>query len=134
MYAEGLKGDSGGVYWVQNLKAVQLSLLIYILLMTGVLYERATSKLCGTVAMGSLIYWKYAYDLFMRERKMDSLSFEELKEYEGEHRDQDKGRGKRDQHYNGSHNLHDKPRSSSAAAQAKDKGGHATIFRTKLCC
>jgi len=88
MYAESLKGDSGGLYWAAELRCIQLSILIFILLMTGVLYERASTKLCGSIAMGSLIYWKYSYDRFMREHKMESLSFQQLKEFEREHETQ----------------------------------------------
>mmetsp|Transcript_30999 Transcript_30999/g.78051 ORF Transcript_30999/g.78051 Transcript_30999/m.78051 type:complete len:229 (-) Transcript_30999:23-709(-) len=93
MYAETLKGDMGGFFWTTQLQSIQLSMLIYILLMGGVLFERANSRICPAIAMASLLYWKYSYDRFQREHKVESLSFQQLKDLEEAHEDGAQGNG-----------------------------------------
>lgn len=81
MYAETLKGDTGGSFWLMQLKCLQLALIIYILLMAGVLYERKGWE-CGLISGCSILYWKFSYDKDNREFKMETLDFREIRDLE----------------------------------------------------
>jgi len=80
-HAETRKGDSGGIHWETQIKNVQYALLIYILLMTGVLYERK-NWICALIAAASVTYWKYVMDKAAREVKVETLSFAEIRSVE----------------------------------------------------
>mmetsp|Transcript_137449 Transcript_137449/g.439097 ORF Transcript_137449/g.439097 Transcript_137449/m.439097 type:complete len:953 (+) Transcript_137449:94-2952(+) len=82
-FAETTKGDSGGIHWSYQLKSVQASLVIFIVLMTGVLFERK-SWVCGGIAASSGIYWKYMFDKGLREFKLDVIGFTELRDMEAD--------------------------------------------------
>ncbi|CAL1129548.1 unnamed protein product, partial [Cladocopium goreaui] len=50
VYSETKKADLGGVFWITQLRHIQQGVLIYIILMTGVLLERANSIIPGVIA------------------------------------------------------------------------------------
>jgi len=56
VYAETRKPDIGGHFWVTSLKQCHYGLLIYVLCMTGVLIERARTRVPGAVAFCSIFY------------------------------------------------------------------------------
>eukprot|EP00928_Gymnodinium_smaydae_P078981 TRINITY_DN63019_c0_g1_i1.p1 TRINITY_DN63019_c0_g1~~TRINITY_DN63019_c0_g1_i1.p1 ORF type:complete len:933 (-),score=229.92 TRINITY_DN63019_c0_g1_i1:79-2877(-) len=58
-FAETRKPDLGGLFWVQALRQMFVGLLLFVLLMVGVLEERAATVKPGLFAAGSLVllYW-----------------------------------------------------------------------------
>jgi len=58
-YAETKKNDLGGLHWVKQLEHVNLSLLIYITMMTGILLIQAESKWPAFVAACSFLWWPF---------------------------------------------------------------------------
>merc|ERR1719188_1542863 len=63
-YAETRKPDLGGVFWVQKLRHLFIGCGIYVVMMTGVLYGRASSRWPAFVAASSLVYLAWAYKRF----------------------------------------------------------------------
>jgi hypothetical protein len=77
-YAETRKADLGGVFWVKQMMHLQYAVFIYMLLMLGVLSERAdTWKPFCVAASVSLPIWVYWIHNF-RKLRWESLPFEEI--------------------------------------------------------
>jgi len=72
VFAETPKPDLGGTFWVTNLKCISWSLLIFIALLAGVLYERAGSVYPSLLAFSSLGLWAVLHSRF------EALSWEFL--------------------------------------------------------
>mmetsp|Transcript_30626 Transcript_30626/g.67074 ORF Transcript_30626/g.67074 Transcript_30626/m.67074 type:complete len:770 (+) Transcript_30626:104-2413(+) len=87
VFAETRKPDLGGVFFVTQLTHVQQSMFIYIVLMTGVLLQRATNILPGLLAGSTFIYMYISYHRFFTAFRWESLTFQDLLE------DLDKKRG-----------------------------------------
>lgn len=86
-YAEIKKPDLGGVFWVTKLESVQQGLFVYIILVSGVLFERAASLWPGIVAASSLAYLSVSYSNFRAKFRWQTLSLEEVSQgLEGHHR------------------------------------------------
>jgi len=77
-FAETKKADLGGVFWVSMLKHVFVRNIIYCILMTGVLVERATSWGPGAIAAPSLIYVIWSMRRFDDAFSWEKLPHEEL--------------------------------------------------------
>jgi len=80
VFCEKKKPDLGGVFYVTQLQHVQQGMFIYLILMTGVLLERASDMWPGFIAGLCLIFMRESYAGFKRQFRWESLSFEELKE------------------------------------------------------
>lgn len=87
-FAESVKADLGGVFWVSSIKHLQQSLFIYIVLMAGVLYYRGTNLETGEgpggvpsfIAGCSIIYAVHAYNRFDRKFRWECLPFELIRD------------------------------------------------------
>eukprot|EP00931_Biecheleriopsis_adriatica_P077842 TRINITY_DN5132_c0_g1_i2.p1 TRINITY_DN5132_c0_g1~~TRINITY_DN5132_c0_g1_i2.p1 ORF type:complete len:796 (-),score=169.31 TRINITY_DN5132_c0_g1_i2:6-2393(-) len=79
VYAEGVKADLGGEFFVSQLWHLQQGLLIYILLMTGVLLERGSTYGPGMISASSLAMWLHFYRRFGHKFHTESLPIRELK-------------------------------------------------------
>jgi len=82
IFAETKKPDLGGHFWVSKLKHIYVGLIIYVALMSGVLYGRTTktdsiSQVPSTVAGLSLVYIFWSYSKFLRY-DWEKLPFKEL--------------------------------------------------------
>lgn len=77
VFAETPKPDLGGMFWVTNLKCISWSLLIFIALMVGVLYERAGSVYPSLLAFFSLGLWAVLQSRF-EAISWEFLSVEQL--------------------------------------------------------
>eukprot|EP00929_Paragymnodinium_shiwhaense_P044349 TRINITY_DN22752_c0_g1_i2.p1 TRINITY_DN22752_c0_g1~~TRINITY_DN22752_c0_g1_i2.p1 ORF type:complete len:681 (-),score=197.31 TRINITY_DN22752_c0_g1_i2:142-2184(-) len=82
VYAEEVKPDSGGVFWVTQLKHIQLSLSLYIILMTGVLLDRADTVAPALIALSSGIFLALSYRKWVQDFPLQGLSFELANEYD----------------------------------------------------
>lgn len=78
VFAETKKPDLGGVFWYTQLKHVQQGLLVYIILMTGVLLERAATVYPSMLACTSMLFLKATYDRFDRSFDWQQMSMEDL--------------------------------------------------------
>mmetsp|Transcript_54561 Transcript_54561/g.157836 ORF Transcript_54561/g.157836 Transcript_54561/m.157836 type:complete len:911 (+) Transcript_54561:150-2882(+) len=78
VFAETKKPDLGGEFWVTSMKHCQFGLLVYIMVMTAVLYERADSPYPAFVAGTSLLYWAEKTLGFDEKFFWESLSQEEV--------------------------------------------------------
>mmetsp|Transcript_46419 Transcript_46419/g.81673 ORF Transcript_46419/g.81673 Transcript_46419/m.81673 type:complete len:984 (-) Transcript_46419:66-3017(-) len=78
VYTESLKPDLGGAFWVTQLKQTQLGVFLYILLMAGVLFERAPSWGPCAVALASLLPMLWAYFMFDYRFRWEQLPVEGL--------------------------------------------------------
>uniref|UniRef100_A0A7S0FKA8 CSC1/OSCA1-like 7TM region domain-containing protein n=1 Tax=Pyrodinium bahamense TaxID=73915 RepID=A0A7S0FKA8_9DINO len=79
VYSESVKADLGGVFWFESLKHVQMGLFIYIVLMTGVLFERAASPYPAFIAVSCLLYSVSELRYFLREFRWELLELHEVK-------------------------------------------------------
>lgn len=79
VYAETRKADLGGVFWMTQMRHIQQGLLIYIILMTGVLLERANSIIPGIIAGSSAAVWLYTYRRFNHAFHLENLPLKEIK-------------------------------------------------------
>lgn len=78
VYAETKKPDLGGMFWVTQLRHVQQGLVIYILLMTGVLLQRAESDFPAIIAASSFFFWLPTYIRFVHKFRIESLPLKDL--------------------------------------------------------
>jgi len=79
-FAETKKEDLGGVFWVSALKQTFFGLVIYILLMSGVLYGRASSGIPSAIAFVSIFYLWWSYSRFLAAFSWEKLPFQEMVE------------------------------------------------------
>jgi len=78
MEAEGRKPDLGGVFWVTQLRNILHSLALFIILMAGVLAQRANSFVPSLIAGSSLVYWYWSLGHFRREFKWEDIPIDDL--------------------------------------------------------
>jgi hypothetical protein len=77
-YAERRKCDMGGAHWCMQLRHVHLGLLVYIVMMTGVLLERADSKGPSIIAAISFLIWFISYRKFRHALQWETLPYVEV--------------------------------------------------------
>jgi hypothetical protein len=74
-YQENKKDDMGGVHWVIQMHHIQQGLLIYLVLMTGILAERASSLGPCIISAVSFVWWFLAYRNFCRSMQWEKLPY-----------------------------------------------------------
>lgn len=77
VHAETVKPDLGGDFWILMIQHVQLGLFLYIVLMTGVLLERASSFYPGMLAISSLALLYYCHCRLRQDFRCHSMAFME---------------------------------------------------------
>lgn len=77
VFAETHKPDMGGLFWNQMLHHVNQGMIVYILVMTGVLLQRASNTGPGGMAFCALAYQLWAYRSLMHLKWMH-LPFEDV--------------------------------------------------------
>jgi len=65
-FCETKKGDLGGVFFVTQLRGLYTAMMIYVILMAAVLYQRSNSVIPGTIATASFVYVFWAWKKFER--------------------------------------------------------------------
>jgi len=78
VYAETRKSDLGGVFWCTKMVHLQQGLLVYIILMTGVLLQRAGNMGPGIFAGSSAVIWCWRYYRFRHKFNVESLPLKDL--------------------------------------------------------
>jgi len=81
VYAETKKPGLGGAFWVIMLRQTQQGLFIFVILMIGVLLQRAESPLPGVFAACSFLPLTYTYRMYLQVR-WEVLEFVDVKEYD----------------------------------------------------
>mmetsp|Transcript_94112 Transcript_94112/g.172510 ORF Transcript_94112/g.172510 Transcript_94112/m.172510 type:complete len:516 (+) Transcript_94112:1-1548(+) len=76
-FAEQKKPDLGGLFFVRACRHLFVGNIIYVLLMTGVLYERASSGGPATISIIALFYVIWSMERFETEFLYEKLPFEE---------------------------------------------------------
>lgn len=74
-YAENPKSDMGGVHWCMQLDHLQIGLLIYLIMMTGILLERAESKGPGILSAVSFLWWFIQYRRYKVKFRWEKLPY-----------------------------------------------------------
>mmetsp|Transcript_734 Transcript_734/g.1374 ORF Transcript_734/g.1374 Transcript_734/m.1374 type:complete len:782 (-) Transcript_734:114-2459(-) len=82
VFAEKPKPDLGGVFWVAQLKHIQHILIIYVILMVGVLSQRAENWGPAVVVTPALIFLFKSFARFHTAYDWEFLSFSELVNHE----------------------------------------------------
>lgn len=77
-FCETIKPDLGGVFWCTQMKHTQQGIFIYIVLMTGVLFERADTSWPGALAACSLLFMVPSYLRYDHKFHWESLPFEDI--------------------------------------------------------
>eukprot|EP00429_Kryptoperidinium_foliaceum_P032176 CAMPEP_0176138102 /NCGR_PEP_ID=MMETSP0120_2-20121206/70141_1 /TAXON_ID=160619 /ORGANISM="Kryptoperidinium foliaceum, Strain CCMP 1326" /LENGTH=929 /DNA_ID=CAMNT_0017474015 /DNA_START=1 /DNA_END=2789 /DNA_ORIENTATION=- len=75
VYAETRKGDMGGEFWCLQLQHVQSALLLFIVTMSGVLFERGPHPVCGWIALLSIGMWWHLKQRWDRTYHWETLDF-----------------------------------------------------------
>ncbi|CAK9023214.1 unnamed protein product [Durusdinium trenchii] len=78
VWVEEKKSDLGGVFWVTSLEQVQQGLFLFVLLMTGVLAERASNFVPSFIAASSCVFVYWSYVSFKRRHRWQHLEVEEI--------------------------------------------------------
>jgi len=78
VFAETKKPDLGGVFFVKQMEHILVALIIYGILMTGVLMQRAATYGPGIIAAGALVFAIFANARFHQSFNWEKLPFEEL--------------------------------------------------------
>lgn len=65
-YAETRKNDLGGYHWASQLHHVQYGVLIYIVMMVGILWQRSESRGPAFVSAISFLWWYVSHRKFSR--------------------------------------------------------------------
>jgi len=81
-FAETKKSDLGGTFWVHQLKHLYVGNVIYVILMSGVLYYRAASSVPAFIAAASLLYVAGSYYRFLQGFSWEELPYIEIVQYE----------------------------------------------------
>mmetsp|Transcript_101228 Transcript_101228/g.241401 ORF Transcript_101228/g.241401 Transcript_101228/m.241401 type:complete len:758 (+) Transcript_101228:92-2365(+) len=76
--AETKKPDLGGNFWVKNLNHVLQGAILYTILMTGILLERAPNFIPGAVSVTCLLYLARSYWYFEKHYRWQALPFVEI--------------------------------------------------------
>jgi hypothetical protein len=74
-FAENEKPDLGGVFWVQQLRQLFVGCIIYVVMMTGVLYARGATSGPAIICVSSLILVVWRMKQFEREFVWEKLPF-----------------------------------------------------------
>eukprot|EP00933_Yihiella_yeosuensis_P059255 TRINITY_DN6029_c2_g3_i1.p1 TRINITY_DN6029_c2_g3~~TRINITY_DN6029_c2_g3_i1.p1 ORF type:complete len:779 (+),score=136.30 TRINITY_DN6029_c2_g3_i1:119-2455(+) len=82
LYAETKKADLGGVFWSTQMRHVQQGVCIYIVLMVGVLLQRAMSVWPAVLAASSFAFWIPSYTRFVRKFHLTSIPLKDLPQAE----------------------------------------------------
>jgi len=80
VFAEVRKPDLGGQFFVRQLHHLQMGVLIYLTLMIGVLYRRASTKGPMFVAIGAFAYAVYVFRRLILILQWEKLPFEAVVE------------------------------------------------------
>lgn len=80
VFAEMKKPDLGGVFFVKQMEHMMVALVIYGILMTGVLLQRAASYGPGVISAGALVFTLISNYRFHGAFNWERLPFEELAE------------------------------------------------------
>jgi len=75
---ENRKADLGGVFWVSDLEEIQRGLFLFVLLMTGVLAERAGNFVPSAIAATSWVFVYWSFVTFRRRHQWEHLQVEEV--------------------------------------------------------
>lgn len=75
---ENRKPDLGGVFWVSDLEEIQRGLFLFVLLMTGVLAERAGNFVPSAIAASSWVFVYWSFVTFRRRHQWEHLQVEEV--------------------------------------------------------
>jgi len=86
VFAETRKPDLGGVYFVKQMEHMFVALIIYGILMTGVLLQRAASYGPGVIAAGALVFAIISNFGFHGKYAWEKLPFEELADDESKYK------------------------------------------------
>lgn len=79
-FAETKKTDLGGVFWVSQLRHLFVGNIIYCMLMTGVLYNRAGAVGPAMIAAPSIVYVVWSMRRFETAFSWENLPFQELQQ------------------------------------------------------
>jgi len=79
VFAERKKPDLGGAFWVAQLTDLHKGLFLFVLLMTGMLYQRAVTIVPGTVAGLSGLYLYIEFTRFPQIYRWRALTMEEVR-------------------------------------------------------
>mmetsp|Transcript_16757 Transcript_16757/g.52803 ORF Transcript_16757/g.52803 Transcript_16757/m.52803 type:complete len:836 (-) Transcript_16757:64-2571(-) len=74
-FAETRKPDLGGFFWVSKLRHMLLGNILYVVLMTGVLFQRATSSYPAWIAASCLFYVAWSINRFDTHFSWEKLPF-----------------------------------------------------------
>lgn len=77
-FAEEKKADLGGLLFVRACRHLFIGNIIYVLLMTGVLYDRASSGIPSFVSAAALFYVSWSMKRFEARFLYEKLPFEEM--------------------------------------------------------
>mmetsp|Transcript_39057 Transcript_39057/g.72304 ORF Transcript_39057/g.72304 Transcript_39057/m.72304 type:complete len:802 (-) Transcript_39057:47-2452(-) len=77
-FCETRKPDLGGDHWVQQMYHIHYGVFIYIILMVGVIGQRATTKGPCYFAAVSFVWWGLSYYKFQTKLSWETLAFEEV--------------------------------------------------------
>jgi len=79
-YAEEKKKDLGGDHFALQLLHVQLGLLIYIIMMTGIMFARANSKIPGFISASCFLWWFVMFNRFRTKLHWQNLCYQDVVE------------------------------------------------------
>jgi hypothetical protein len=74
-FAESRKTDQGGSHWCMQLDHLQIGILIYLVMMTGILAERANTKGPAVISAISFLWWFVAYRKFKAKLRWEKLPY-----------------------------------------------------------
>jgi hypothetical protein len=83
VYSEDVKPDLGGAFYVRSLYHTMFGLGLYVILMCGVLYERASNEGPGLLAGAAIIPLLWSYFRFERRFKWDKVPNDYLQMHAG---------------------------------------------------
>lgn len=75
-FAEEKKQDLGGIFFVDACRQIFVANIFYVLLMTGVLYARASSGGPATIAVGAVAYMLWSMERFETEFQYEKMPFQ----------------------------------------------------------
>jgi hypothetical protein len=77
-FQENRKDDMGGVHWCIQINHMQLGLLIYLVMMTGILAERAETLAPCIISACSFLWWAIMYRYFHSTLRWEKLPYVEI--------------------------------------------------------
>merc|ERR1719437_151281 len=83
-FAENKKTDLGGAFYVKSLQQLYVGNVIYVVLMTGVLFYRAKTGIPAFIAGSSIIYVIYSGNRFRNEFNWETLPLRDVMKLEQE--------------------------------------------------